>query len=41
MNDWKGTYKGSRLPNGTYYYVVKQGGTGEEYKGTLTILGND
>lgn len=41
MNDWKGTYKGGRLPNGTYYYVVKQGGTGEEYKGTLTILGND
>jgi len=40
-NDWEGTYKGSKLPNGTYYYVVRQGGTTAEYKGTLTILGNE
>lgn len=40
-NEWKGDYKGARLPNGTYYYVVLKGGTEEEYKGTLTLLGNE
>lgn len=40
-NDWDGSYKGSRLPNGTYYYVVLKGGTEEEYKGTITLLGNE
>ncbi len=40
-NDWNGTYKGSELPNGTYYYVVLKGGTEEEYKGTITLLGNE
>jgi len=23
LNDWDGTYKGSPLPDGTYYYVLK------------------
>ncbi len=23
MNDWDGTYKGSPLPDGTYYYVLR------------------
>lgn len=41
QNEWKGDYKGSRLPNGTYYYVVVKGGTEEEYKGTITLLGNE
>ncbi|MDF3028738.1 MAG: hypothetical protein K0S23_3045 [Fluviicola sp.] len=40
-NDWDGSYKGSALPNGTYYYVVLKGGTEEEYKGTITLLGNE
>lgn len=40
-NNWEGTYKDKRLPNGTYYYVVKQGIVGTVYKGTLTILGNE
>ena len=41
QNDWAGTYKGSELPNGTYYYIVRPGGTEDEFKGTLTILGNE
>jgi gliding motility-associated-like protein len=41
QNDWEGTYQGNKLPNGTYYYVVHQGGTTNEFKGTLTILGNE
>lgn len=40
-NEWKGDYKGAQLPNGTYYYVVLKGGTEEEYKGTITLLGNE
>ncbi|AEA44875.1 gliding motility-associated C-terminal domain-containing protein [Fluviicola taffensis] len=40
-NEWVGDYKGSKLPNGTYYYVVQKGGTEEEYKGTITLLGNE
>ena len=40
-NDWNGSFKGSKLPNGTYYYVVLKGGTEEEYKGTITLLGNE
>lgn len=40
-NDWNGSFKGSKLPNGTYYYVVMKGGTEEEYKGTITLLGNE
>jgi gliding motility-associated-like protein len=40
-NDWEGTFKDRRLPNGTYYYVVKQGVVGTIYKGTLSILGNE
>lgn len=41
QNDWNGSFKGSKLPNGTYYYVVLKGGTEEEYKGTITLLGNE
>ncbi|HLP56222.1 MAG TPA: gliding motility-associated C-terminal domain-containing protein [Fluviicola sp.] len=41
QNDWKGTYKGNRLPNGTYYYTVIPGGSEEKLKGTLTILGDE
>lgn len=38
-NDWAGTSKGKRLPDGTYYYRVFI--DGEEWKGNLTILGNE
>jgi gliding motility-associated-like protein len=31
VNDWNGTYKGSPLPDGTYYYVLKyRKSSGEE-----------
>ncbi len=30
MNDWDGKYKGSPLPDGTYYYVVKYSNSGGE-----------
>lgn len=41
QNDWKGSYNGSVLPNGAYYYLVDF--ESEEIKpirGTLSILGN-
>lgn len=41
QSDWDGTYKGEKLPNGTYYYIVKLPGENELRKGTLTILGNE
>lgn len=40
-NDWAGTYKGKQLPNGTYFYIVKLNETEEEFKGSLTILGDE
>ncbi len=39
QNDWAGTAKGKQLPDGTYYYRVLI--DGEEWKGNLTILGNE
>lgn len=41
QNDWKGTWKDRKLPNGTYYYTVVPGGTESKLKGTLTILGDE
>lgn len=40
-NDWKGTYNGSRVPDGTYYYVLKLKDLNKnlELKGFITILG--
>lgn len=40
QNDWGGTYKGEKLPNGTYLYIVELPGE-DQLKGTLTILGNE
>ena len=37
-NDWKGTYKGKELPDGTYYYVIRFEGKDKLYKGTVSIL---
>ena len=38
-NNWDGTYNGSKLPDGTYYYILKC----DEmvFKGVITILGNE
>jgi gliding motility-associated-like protein len=40
-NDWDGKFNGDFLPDGTYYYVVVQGISKEQFKGTLTLLGNE
>lgn len=37
-NDWKGTYNGSELPDGTYYYVLKFNNSGKVIKGSLDIM---
>ena len=37
QNDWRGTYDGTLLPVGTYYYVVTDL-DGETYKGAISIL---
>ncbi len=39
-NDWQGTYNGSPLPDGTYYYVLKFDDTDYLNKGSLDILRN-
>ncbi len=36
-NTWDGTSFGTNLPDATYYYVVYTG-TGQEYKGAVTII---
>lgn len=40
MNDWKGTYNGKELPDGTYYYVLKFSEDDLLFKGSLDILKN-
>lgn len=40
MNDWKGTYNGKELPDGTYYYVLKFLKDDAIFKGSLDILKN-
>lgn len=39
-NDWKGTYNGEDLPDGTYFYVLKFENTDTVFKGTIDILRN-
>ncbi len=41
MNTWDATYKGRKLPNGTYFYVVRLRETEKEFKGSLTVLGDE
>lgn len=36
-NSWNGSFNGSTLPDGTYYYIVKF--ESKVYKGALTLLG--
>lgn len=38
QNDWKGTYNGSDLPDGTYYYILKFTGSGTVNKGSLDLI---
>lgn len=38
-NDWQGTYNNASLPDGTYFYVIKIGGS-NVFKGSLDILRN-
>ena len=37
-DSWDGTYNGSELPNGTYYYVLNFSDNLEARKGTVTIV---
>lgn len=37
-NTWGGTYNGSLLPDGTYYYVLQFPDTGQALKGSINIL---
>lgn len=39
-NDWQGTYNGSPLPDGTYFYIVKIDKSSSAVKGSLDILRN-
>lgn len=36
QNNWDGTYKGRPLPEGSYYYLFKDGKI--SYRGTITLL---
>jgi gliding motility-associated-like protein len=39
-NDWNGTYGGSPLTEGTYYYIVDLGPQQRKFKGYITIVRN-
>lgn len=39
-NDWQGTFNGSELPDGTYYYVLKFDKSEKVIKGSIDILRN-
>jgi gliding motility-associated-like protein len=38
LNNWDGTYKGKKLPDGTYYYVLKIKDLNKSFKGTINII---
>lgn len=39
-NDWKGTFNGEDLPDGTYFYVLRFDSNDAVFKGSLDILRN-
>ncbi len=38
LNDWKGTYNNARLPDGTYFYVLKFSDKPKVFKGSITLM---
>lgn len=40
VNEWKGTYNGKELPDGTYYYILRFAREKELFKGSIDILRN-
>ncbi|MES2592523.1 MAG: gliding motility-associated C-terminal domain-containing protein [Bacteroidota bacterium] len=38
LNDWKGTFNGAELPDGTYYYVIRFESANVTFKGSVDIL---
>ena len=39
-NDWKGTYNGTDLPDGTYYFVLRLSNSDPVIKGAVDIVRN-
>jgi gliding motility-associated-like protein len=38
QNDWRGTFDGKDLPDGTYYFILESNDTQKTYKGAVTLL---
>ena len=38
QNDWRGTYQGTDVPEGTYYYIVKSPDEAFVYQGTISLI---
>lgn len=36
-DDYQNNWNGDQLPDGTYFYLLKQGVTDQEFKGTVFI----
>ena len=39
-NDWAASYKGQKLPDDTYYYVIQCPDGDEVFKGHITVVGS-
>jgi gliding motility-associated-like protein len=40
-NTWDGTFNGTVLPDGTYYYVLEIEGSSNAMKGAINIISSD
>ena len=38
LNNWDGTHDGKKVPDGTYYYILKFSDSEKIYKGSITIV---